>query len=196
MGIGNTTTSSALLAALLGLSADALVGRGAGLSEEGLARKRNAVQRAIAVNAPDAGDPLGVLATVGGFDIAGIVGRFLGGALHRVPIVVDGFISMVSAYVATRIAPRSICAMLASHTSAEPAVRFIQVALVLAAGDAGAGLAQARIGVTPVIQASMRLGEGTGAVRLIPLLDSALALYNGSTFADIAIEAYDPALVS
>ena len=195
MGIGNTTTSSALLAALLGLSADALVGKGAGLSAEGLVRKRNAVQRAIEVNEPDAGDPLGVLAKVGGFDIAGIVGLFLGGAVYRVPIVVDGFISMVAAYVATRIAPGCVCAMLASHTSAEPAVRFIQDALVLAVGNEQAGLAQAGIGFTPVIQASMRLGEGTGAVCLIPLLDSALTLYNGSTFADIAIEAYDPDLV-
>ena len=195
MGIGNTTSSSALLAALLGLSADVLVGRGAGLSPEGIVRKRNAVQRAIAVNAPDAGDPLDVLAKVGGFDIAGIVGLFIGGALYRVPVVVDGFISMVAAYVATRIAPRSVVAMLASHTSAEPAVRFIQEALVLAAGCEEAGLAEAGIGFVPVIQASMRLGEGTGAVCLIPLLDSALTLYNGSTFADIAIDAYDPDLV-
>ena len=195
MGIGNTTSSSALLAALLGLSADALVGKGAGLSEEGLARKRAAVQRAIAVNAPNAGDPIDVLAKVGGFDIAGIIGLFLGGALYRVPVVVDGFISMVAAYVATRIAPRSICAMLASHSSAEPAVRFIEEALVLAAGVGHAGLAEAGIGFRPIIQASMRLGEGTGAVCLIPLLDSALSLYNGSTFADIAIDAYDPDLV-
>ena len=183
------------MAALLDLSADALVGKGAGLSAEGIARKRAAVQRAIEVNKPDQGEPIEVLAKVGGFDIAGIVGLFIGGALHRVPMIVDGFISMVAAYVATRIAPRSVCAMLASHTSAEPAVRFIQEALALAAGSAQAGLADAGIGFTPIIQASMRLGEGTGAVCLVPLLDSALTLYNGSTFSDIAIDAYDPALV-
>lgn len=177
MGIGNTTTSSAVACALLGRPAAEMTGRGAGLSDAGLRRKLRAVETALAVNRPDPADPLDVLAKVGGFDIAGMCGIFLGGAAGRVPVLMDGFISTVSALCALRLCPEAGKAMLASHVSAEPAGRKILEAL----------------GKKPLITAGMRLGEGTGAVAAIPLLDMALALYlNGTTFDNTGIEAYRP----
>ncbi len=175
MGIGNTTTSSAMTAAFTGLSVEEVTGRGAGLSDAGLARKVSAIERALAVNEPDPGDALDVLAKLGGFDIAGLVGLFIGGAVHRVPIVIDGYISALAAVTAARLCPGCTCSMLASHVSAEPAARMLLDEL----------------GVEPVIHAGMRLGEGTGAVCLIPLLDAALALYNGTTFDETGIDAYE-----
>lgn len=172
MGIGNTTTSSAVAAALLGKTAEDVTGRGAGLSDEGLARKRSAITRAIAVNKPDPSDALDVLAKVGGFDIAAMTGVFIGGAIHRVPVVIDGYISAVSALVASRICPASVCAMLPSHVSAEPAGYTVLDAL----------------GMKPLITAGLRLGEGTGAVCLLPLLDLALAVYDTAcTYADLGM---------
>lgn len=175
MGIGNTTTSSAMAAAFLGLPVETVTGRGAGLSNAGLARKCAAIERALAVNEPDANDALDVLSKLGGFDIAGLVGLFIGGAVHRVPIVIDGFISALAAYTAARLCPACTCAMLPSHVSAEPAARMLFDEL----------------GIEPIIHAGLRLGEGTGAVLLFPLLDAALALYNGTTFDDTGIEAYE-----
>ena len=172
MGIGNTTTSSAVSAVLLGKSAIEMTGVGAGLDEAGLRRKIAAIETAIAVNKPDPADALDVLAKLGGFDLAGMVGIYLGGALYRVPVVVDGFISATAALAASRIWPEARKTMLFSHVSAEPASRA-----VLAALDA-----------KPLIQAEMRLGEGTGAVALLPLLDMALAIYYDlMTFADIGM---------
>ena len=175
MGIGNTTTSSAMAAAFLGLPVETVTGRGAGLSNAGLARKCAAIERALAVNEPDANDALDVLSKLGGFDIAGLVGLFIGGAVHRAPIVIDGFISALAAYTAARLCPACTCAMLPSHISAEPAARMLFDEL----------------GIEPIIHAGLRLGEGTGAVLLFPLLDAALALYNGTTFDDTGIEAYE-----
>ena len=172
MGIGNTTTSSAVSAVLLGKTAREMTGVGAGLDEAGLRRKISAVERAIEINRPDASDPADVLAKLGGFDIAGMVGMFLGGALYRVPIIVDGFISATAALVASRIWPEARESMLFSHLSAEPASRAVLAAL----------------NAEPMISAGMRLGEGTGAVALLPLLDQALAVYyNLMTFADIGM---------
>lgn len=176
MGIGNTTTSSALAAVLLDLPVDTVTGRGAGLSDDGLRRKRDAIRRAIAVNRPAADDPLDVLAKLGGFDIAGMAGLFLGGALYRVPILVDGLISATAALIAARLCPRSTCAMLASHLSAEPAAAKILEEL----------------GLEAMLHGELRLGEGTGAVCMMPLLDLALAVYRGaSAFDDIGIEQYE-----
>ena len=175
MSIGNTTTSSAMSAAFLGLPVEALTGRGAGLSDAGLQRKIAAIKRALEVNDPDPTDALDVLAKLGGFDIAGMVGLFIGGAVHRVPIVIDGYISALAAYTAQRMVPGCTCAMLASHVSAEPAAKLIL----------------SELGVKPAIQAGMRLGEGTGAVCLVPMLDAALALYNGTTFAATGIDNYE-----
>ena len=177
MGIGNTTTASAVACALLGRPAAELTGRGAGLSDAGLARKLAAIERALAVNAPDPGDVLEVLAKVGGFDIAAMCGAYLGGAACGVPVLIDGFISAVAALCAARLCPPAVKAMLAGHVSAEPAG-----ALVLAA-----------LGKRAFITAGMRLGEGTGAVAAIPLLDMACAVYAGShTFAELSMRPYTP----
>jgi len=176
MGIGNTTTAAAAACVLLGLDPDAAAGRGAGLSDAGLARKRAAIRRAIELNRPDPGDALDVLAKVGGFDLAGMAGVFLGGALYRIPVILDGFISCAAALLAVRLCPGAKRALLASHASAEPAARAVLEAL----------------GLEAALHARLKLGEGTGAVCLIPLLDLALALYGGSSFAQAGIEPYRP----
>ncbi len=176
MGIGNTTTSAAVACALLGLPPEETAGRGAGLSDEGLARKRTAIRRALEIDRPDPRDPLDVLAKVGGFDLAAMTGLFLGGALYRLPVVIDGLISSVAALAAARLCPAAKVAMLASHTSAEPAARAILEAL----------------GLEAVLHARLKLGEGTGAVCLFPLLDLALSVYGGSSFADMGIDRYTP----
>jgi nicotinate-nucleotide--dimethylbenzimidazole phosphoribosyltransferase len=174
MGIGNTTTASAVACALTGAEVGKMTGRGAGLSDEGLQRKREAIARALEINQPVASDPLDVLAKVGGFDIAAMAGAFLGGAKYGVTVLVDGFISSVAALCAQRMLPESKDFMLATHVSREPAGAFMLEAL----------------GLKPVITAGMALGEGTGAVAAMPLIDMALAVYRGATFSDIAVEAY------
>ena len=177
MGIGNTTSSSAVCAALLDMPVPAVTGRGAGLSNQALSHKISVIQRAIAVNRPNRGDALDVLSKLGGFDIAGLSGVFLGGALYRVPVLIDGFISAVSALAALRLCPNSRCAMLASHCSAEPAAAMVLDAL----------------GLSAPIQAGLRLGEGTGALCMLPMLDMALSVYHEmSTFAGIGMAAYTP----
>ena len=177
MGIGNTTTSSAVACVLLGRPAEEMTGRGAGLSDQGLQKKTAAIRRALEVNRPDPSDPLDILQKVGGFDIAAMCGVFLGGALYRVPVLIDGLISAVAALCALRLCPAAGKAMLASHVSAEPA----------------GGLGLGALGKQPLITAGMRLGEGTGAVAAMPLLDLALAVYRESyTFEEGGIEAYQP----
>lgn len=175
MGIGNTTTSTAMACAFLGMDPLELAGPGAGLPAEGVRHKAEVIRRALEVNEPSADDPLDVLAKLGGFDIAGMCGLFLGGALYRVPVVIDGFISTVAALCALRLRPDCRHALLASHLSAEPA----------------AGLLFERMGLDPILRAGMRLGEGTGAVCMIPVLDMALNLYTkGLTFEECAITSY------
>ena len=177
MGIGNTTTSSAVAAVLLGQPVELMTGRGAGLSDEGLARKVDAICRGILKNEPDPEDPLDVLSKLGGFDIAGLCGVFLGGALAGVPVLADGFISGVAALCAVRLCPAAAKAVFASHCSAEPAARIVLEAL----------------GKAPIITAGLHLGEGTGAVASIPLWDMALAVYGGCySFAEGGIEPYKP----
>ena len=140
-------------------------------------RKKAAIQRALSIHHPDADDALDVLAKVGGFEIAGMVGIFLGGLHHHLPIVIDGVISAVAALTAVRIDPASKSAMLPSHMSHEPAVVRIM----------------SELGMSPIIHADMALGEGTGAVSLIPLLDMALKVYHGPhTFDELGISAYEP----
>ena len=177
MGIANTTASTAMACALLGCTPEELTGRGAGLSDAGLIRKREAITRALEVNQPDANDPIDVLAKVGGFEIAGMAGAFLGGMQHGVPVIIDGVISAVAALVAARICPAAVDAMLPSHMSREPAMVRIM----------------AELGMEPILHADMALGEGTGAVALLPLLDMALRVYHGPhTFADLGMAAYTP----
>ena len=177
MGIGNTTTSSALAAVLLNRPVEDMTGRGAGLSSEGLQRKIRAIETAIRVNKPDPGDVLDVLHKVGGLDIAGLAGVFLGGALCHTPVLVDGFISSVAALVAARLCPHCRDYMLGSHASEEPASQLVL----------------SELNLRPFLYAGMRLGEGTGAVAVMPLLDMGLAVYREmATFEDTNIEAYQP----
>lgn len=177
MGIGNTTTSSAVAAVLLAQPVQTMTGRGAGLSDAGLARKVEAIRRGIACNAPDPDDALDVLSKLGGFDIAGLCGMFLGGALAGVPVLMDGFISGVAALCAVRLCPAASKAVFASHCSTEPAARLVLEAL----------------GKTPLLTAGLHLGEGTGAVASIPLWDMALAVYEGCySFAEGGIAPYTP----
>lgn len=177
MGIGNTTTSSAVCSILLNRDPEELTGRGAGLDDEGLRRKLAVVKEAVDKYGPECRDGVDILAKVGGFDLAGLTGVFLGGAVCRVPVLVDGFISAASALCAERIYPGCKDYMLASHVSAEPAGRLLLDEL----------------GLTPLIQAGMCLGEGTGAVASVPLLDMAADVYTKmSSFEEIHIEEYKP----
>lgn len=175
MGIGNTTTSSAVASVLLGDEPAEITGRGAGLTNEGLERKIHAIEKAIAVNRPKWDDPVDVLAKVGGFDLAGITGLYLGGAVYRIPIVVDGFISAVAALVAVRICEWVKDAMIVSHVSKEPGMQKILKELHMDAP----------------LHADMCLGEGTGAVAYLPVLDLAAEVYGRmSTFSENDIEDY------
>lgn len=175
MGIGNTTTSAALASVLLELPPRSVTGRGAGLDSAGLERKIAAVERAIAVNRPDKEKPLELLAKLGGFDIAGMVGLFLGGAYYHIPVVIDGVISAVAAFIAYKMNPLAKEYMLASHVSGEPAGKMLLDG----------------IGLKPLITAEMRLGEGTGGIMLLPLLDGAMAVYNSAhRFDDMGMERY------
>ena len=176
MGIGNTTTSSAVAAVLLGQPVEDMTGRGAGLTSDGLVRKINAIKKAIALNNPDRSDAIDVLAKVGGLDIAGMAGVFIGGAALGMPVVMDGFISCVSALIAIKICPQVSDHILASHVSKEPAAQLILKEL----------------GKEAIIHAGMCLGEGTGAVALFPMMDLSCAVYNSmSTFGDINVEQYE-----
>ena len=177
MGIGNTTTAAALTAALLGLGPETVIGRGAGLSTDGLQRKREAVCRALRVNHPNRDDVIGLIADLGGLDIAAMCGAFLGAAACRVPAVIDGMISAAASLCAQRLCPAAAAAMLASHVSTEPAGRLLLDAL----------------GLHAPLDAGMHLGEGTGALMLMPLLDMAWEVYHsGQDFERLGIEAYRP----
>ena len=177
MGIGNTTTSSAMTAVYLGLDVETVTGRGAGLSSHGLQRKIHAIKQAIAVNQPDPEDPLDVLAKVGGLDIAGMCGLFLGGAAQQMPVIMDGFISQVAALTAMRLVPECADYILASHVSEEPGANILLKALEKDA----------------FLTCGMRLGEGSGAVALFPILDFASDIYHKmSTFVQADIVEYQP----
>ena len=146
MGVGNTTTSSAVLCALTGLDAESAVSRGAGLDDAGLARKKRLIDDALRRWQPDPADPIDVLSKVGGFDLAAMCGAFIGAASARVPAVIDGFISAVAALCACRLSPRCADVMIPSHASAEK----------------GYALAMDAMGLKPMLQLDMRLGEGSG----------------------------------
>lgn len=165
MGIGNTTTSSAIAAALLGCDAVCVTGRGAGLSDEGLLHKQQVIAQGLARYPVAEMDALQILATFGGLDIAGMAGICIGGAIYHMPVVLDGLISSVAALVAERMVPGVKEYLLASHCSKEPAAANIVRSL----------------GLHPVIDAGLGLGEGTGAVMLFSLLDLAMALYSDQT---------------
>jgi nicotinate-nucleotide--dimethylbenzimidazole phosphoribosyltransferase len=161
MGIGNTTAASALTAALTGADPAMVTGRGTGVTDDVWIRKVEAVRRALAVNRPDAGNPLGVLAALGGFEIAGLVGVILAGAARRVPVAVDGFIATSAALVAVTLAPVARHALFAAHRSAEP----------------GHGIALDHLGLDPYLDLGLRLGEGTGAALFVHLARAAARIY-------------------
>jgi nicotinate-nucleotide--dimethylbenzimidazole phosphoribosyltransferase len=163
MGIGNTTASAALICALTGLDPKDVVGRGTGVDDSGLERKREAVRTALTVNAAlIAVGPLEALAAVGGLEIAGLVGVILESAAARRPVVIDGFISGAAALVAASVAPAATGYMIASHRSQE----------------LGHGAVLRRLGLKPLLDLDLRLGEGTGAVLALPLLEAAVRTLN------------------
>jgi nicotinate-nucleotide--dimethylbenzimidazole phosphoribosyltransferase len=172
IGIGNTTTASAVLHALTGEGLDRIVGRGAGLTDDGLRHKKEVIRRAVELNRPDPNDAMDVLARVGGFDIAGLVGCYLAAAARRKPIVIDGFIAGAAAVAAVKMHSGTRDYMFASHASAEPGVSAISRAL----------------GLEPMLALDMRLGEGTGAALAFHIIEAALKIMNEmGTFKDIGM---------
>ncbi len=176
MGIGNTTTSSAIASVLLHTSVEQMTGRGAGLTSKGLQRKVQVIRQAVALHHPDPADPFDVLAKVGGLDIAGLTGVYLGCAVYRLPVVIDGFIAAVAALAAARLQPLAKEYMIASHVSKEPGMQIVLEEL----------------GLSPSLTCDMCLGEGTGAVAYLPVLEMAVEVYQKmSTFSDNQIDAYE-----
>lgn len=161
MGIGNTTTSAAMAAALLSVPPEIVAGRGAGLSDEGLATKRRVIADALEKYQLRGTEPMRILCSVGGLDIAGLCGVFLGGAKYHMPIVADGVISAVAALTAERLCPGTKEFIIPSHKGKEPASELLM----------------RELGLYPVIDAGLALGEGTGAVMMFSLLDIAMSLY-------------------
>lgn len=172
LGIGNTTPSSAIVALFTDSSIEEVVGRGTGIDDAGLIKKRRAIEKAFEVNQPDRADALDVLTKVGGLEIAAIAGSILQAAASRVPIVIDGFISTAGALIAAKLAPKSTAYMIPSHGSVE----------------IGHRRALAELGLEPVLHLNMRLGEGTGAVLTFHLVEAALhILEEMATFADAGV---------
>lgn len=176
VGIGNTTAASAVIAVLSGEPAARVTGRGTGITREALAGKVATIEKAIAVNGPDAADPIGVLAKVGGLDIAGMTGVFLGGAARRIPVVMDGFISAAAALAAVRICHECVDYILPSHVSIE----------------IGHQVVLDELGLVPLFDLQMRLGEGTGAALSMSIIEaSARILSEMATFESAGV-AGDP----
>ena len=175
MGIGNTSATAAVSCALMGMTVDEAVDRGAGLSDEGLIRKRRAVSAALSVNRPDANDPIDVLGKVGGLELCAMTGAYLGGMSCSIPVIIDGVIAEVAALAAYRLCPACREYMFASHIGKElPAARMLE-----------------ELELKPIICAELALGEGTGAVAVLPLLDMAQKVYAGvHTFDGLGMAAY------
>lgn len=170
MGIGNTTTSSAVLAALLGADVDKVTGRGGGITEESFRKKKAVIRTAIAVNRPNRDDVIDVLAKVGGFDLAAMCGAFLGAAASRRAAVIDGFISAVAALCAVRLCPLVRGYLIPSHASFEIGYR----------------LAMEELALRPLFDLGMRLGEGSGCPLAFQVLDAACAVMNNMASFDEA----------
>jgi nicotinate-nucleotide--dimethylbenzimidazole phosphoribosyltransferase len=160
MGIGNTTASSAIVAAMLGLAPKQVTGRGTGVDDSRLALKIQTIEKALAVNCPDPADPLDVLAKVGGFEIAGLVGVIVGAAARKVPVVLDGFITGAAALIAASLCPAARDYLIASHRSVEP----------------GHTIVLDHLGLRPLFDLELRLGEGTGAVLALNLIEASLRI--------------------
>ncbi len=173
MGIGNTSSSSAVIMVLTGAAADEAVGIGGGLTQSAHIKKKQVLTAALALHGPDPADPLDVVRKVGGLDIAGLMGCFIGAAYYRVPIVVDGVISMAAALAAARLNPDIRDFMIASHISREPAFM----------------IAEQELGLQPMLDMGMRLGEGTGCPLAFGIIDAACAIMNNmATFEDFSID--------
>ncbi|MDR1269235.1 MAG: nicotinate-nucleotide--dimethylbenzimidazole phosphoribosyltransferase [Planctomycetaceae bacterium] len=173
MGLGNTTTSSLILMALTDCSVDDAVGKGAGLSDEDFVHKKEIVQKAFDYHKPDKNDPIGVLEKVGGFDIAGLVGVYLGAAYFRFPVVIDGVISASAALLAFQLCPKIRDFMIPSHGSREP----------------GYNIAIQKLGMKPYFDLEMRLGEGSGCPFTFLLIDAAQMILNQmATFDNTAMD--------
>jgi len=176
MGIGNTTPSSAITAAISGKPVTAVTGTGTGIDERQLAHKVEVIERALRVNQPDVKDALDVLAKVGGFEIGGLVGVMIGAAAHHIPIVIDGFVSGAAALIATSMAPQLSDYLIAGHVSAE----------------SGHRVALKHMGLKPVLDLDMRLGEGTGAVLAMFVVEAAVrALIQMATFSEAGVSTAD-----
>ncbi len=172
MGIGNTTASSAICAVMTGRQAAEVTGRGTGITDEQLTRKVDVVNKALMVNHPDPEQPLEVLAKVGGFEIGGLVGVMLAAASHRIPVVIDGFISGAAALIATALSPELKEFLIAAHLSAELGHRILLK----------------HLGLKPLLELDMRLGEGTGAALGIFLCETAArVLAEMSTFGEAGV---------
>ncbi len=172
MGIGNTTASSAVVAALTGAPVAEVTGRGTGIGDEQWAHKVGTIERALALHRPDPTDPLDVLAKVGGLEIGGIAGVILGAAAHRLPVVIDGFIAGAGALIAAGLAPQVKDYLIAAHLSVERGHRLVLE----------------RLGLTALLNLNMRLGEGTGAALGISLVEAAVKILNEmATFAEAGV---------
>ena len=172
MGIGNTTSSSAIAAALTGADVATVTGRGTGLDDEVWRRKVEVIQKALEINRPNPKDPIDVLSKVGGFEIGGIAGVILAGAKYRIPVVIDGFISGAAALIATSLSPQVKPYLIASHQSAEPGHKKILE----------------HLGLIPLFNLNMRLGEGTGAALGIFLVEASLKILDEmATFAEAEV---------
>ena len=172
MGIGNTTASSAIFAVISGKKVEEATGRGTGLSDEQLAHKIEVIKRALAVNKPDPNKPIEVLAKVGGYEIGGLAGVMLGAAAGRIPVIIDGFISGAAALIATKLAPQAKDYIIAAHVSAE----------------AGHAAMLEYLGLKPVLNLEMRLGEGTGAAVGIMIAEAAVRTLNEmATFTEAGV---------
>ena len=176
VGIGNTTAASAVIAALTGRPVAEVTGRGTGISPEALLAKVSVIERSLAVNAPDATDPIDVLAKVGGLDIAAMTGVFLGGAAHRVPVVMDGFISSAAALAAARLSRECVDYILPSHVSIEKGHQTVLDEL----------------GLVPLFDLEMRLGEGTGAALSMSIVEAAARILSEMATFESAGVAGDP----
>ncbi len=172
MGIGNTTPSSALAAVFTGEAVERVTGRGTGVDDKGLAAKITVIKKSIQVNQPDRRDPLDVLAKVGGFEIGGLAGLIVGAAARRVPVVVDGFISTAAALLAVELSPDVRPYLIAAHRSVEIGQRAMLE----------------KIGVEPLMDFNMRLGEGTGAALAFHIIEASVRLLNEmATFEDAGV---------
>lgn len=173
MGIGNTTTSSAVLAVLLNVPVETVTGRGGGITDDAFRKKKEVIRRAIEINRPDPADAVDVLAKVGGFDLAAMCGAFLGAAASHRPVVIDGFISVVAALCAVRICPEVRGYLVPSHASFEIGYR----------------LAMEELGLQPIFLLGMRLGEGSGCPLAFQVLSAACAIINDmATFDQAGID--------